>query len=248
MNGVGYNNEGFQTEKPLKVAMLFAGRITAYDKVLDKLQEVKDQYNPVCYCSLNEPEYTDYIDGFCKLLDITRDRVNIEPTPYPDFLNNLDNVEYNSNNLYSMFYHQQKAFGMVERDIVNKEFDCIVFYRADMDSPDKLMIEMPKADTIYIPSGHDYHGINDRMAYGDFESMKKYSNIINTLTSAKMLNNMNSTEEILKRYLDTQGVEIHRFNFDTCLNNYRNEKSMVFNTFGKYLKQFINVKNNMLCN
>jgi hypothetical protein len=217
-------------QQPLKVAILFSGRITAYDKVLNKLQDLKNNYNPVCYCSLNEPEYNDYIDKFCKIFDITRDRVNLEPTPYPDFLNNLhgNNPEFKPKNMYSMFYHQNKAFNMMEKDITNnnKQFDCIVYYRADIDSPDKLILEMPKPNTIYIPNGHDYGGINDRFAYGNFESMKKYCNLLNTITSAESISNIGNPEQILKRYLNTKSLEIQRFKFDTCLNPYRSDKNI----------------------
>ena len=151
--------------------------------------------------------------------------------------------------MYSMFYHQNKAFNMIERDIRNKtrQFDCILYYRADMDSPDNLLLEMPKANTIYIPEGHNYYGVNDRLAYGDFKSMKKYCNLISTITSSEFLSKMNSSEQILKRYLDTQPVQIIRFKFDTCLNNFRNDKRLVFDKFGTHLTSFINHKN-MLCN
>jgi hypothetical protein len=214
-------------QQPLKVAILFSGRIKGYERVLPKLQDIKNRYSPTYYCSLNEPEYNEYIDTFCKLFDISRERINTEVTPHPEFLKNVKNYKSNSpRNTYSMFYHENKAFAMMGRDVVqnNKDFDCIMYYRADMNSPDMLNLEMPKPNTIYIPNGHDYGGINDRLAYGNFESMKQYCNLIDTLDSAEIMNG-NTPEGILKGYLDKQKVEIVRFKFDTCLIKERNNKN-----------------------
>jgi hypothetical protein len=59
------------------------------------------------------------------------------------------------------------------------------------------------------------------MAYGDFKSMKTYCNLINTLTSSEVMSNIENPEQILKRYLGTQSLEIKRFKYDTVLHNSR---------------------------
>jgi hypothetical protein len=211
---------------PLKVAILFSGRINGYESVLSKLQEIKNRYNPTYYCSLNEPEYNEYIDKFCKLFDISRDRINIESTPYPDFLNDVKGYGDNKQkHTYSMFYHENKAFSLIEKDITEnkKQFHCVLYFRADMDSPDILNLQVPNPDTIYIPNGHNYQdntGINDRAAYGTYESMKKYCNVIHTLKSAENMNNINA-EIILRRYLESQSIKIVRFDYTTCLSEAR---------------------------
>jgi len=145
--------------------------------------------------------------------------MNTESTPQPDFLKDVKNYSPKSpHNCYSMFYHENKAFAMIERDIIQnkKQFDCIMYYRADTNSPDVLNLEMPKPNTIYVPKGHDYNGINDRLAYGNYDSMKQYCSLIDTLKSAEVMNGKHP-ETILKAYLDTQPLEIVRFKYDTCL-------------------------------
>jgi len=219
--------EGFiETEQPMKVAILFAGRITGYLPVLDKLTEIKNRYAPTYYCSLNKPEKDEETANFSKDLEISPENINTETTPLPDFLNLVK--DYNSNsqhNGYSMFYHQNRAFLLIEKDVVDnkRHLDCVVYCRADIDSPDILQLEMPKPNTIYIPEGFDYGGLNDRMAYGDFNAMKKYCSLISTLTAAESMNSINP-EGILKRYLESQQLEIARFKYKTCVRKERNIK------------------------
>ena len=203
----------------MRVAVLFAGRITGYETVIRTLEDVKKRYAPTYYCSLNERVYDDYIDGFCKLLDISRDRINIEPTPDPGFFSDIRNYTSKSpEQAYSMFYHENKAFSLIEKD--KRHFDCILYTRADIDSPDTLHLEMPNPNTIYVPSGDDYDGINDRMAYGDFDSMKKYCSIIDKLTSPQSMNGKNP-EGIIKSHLESESLDVVRFNYGTNLSNER---------------------------
>jgi hypothetical protein len=207
----------------MRVAVLFAGRVRAYEAVTRTLEDVKGRYGPTYYCSLNQAVYDDYIDGFCKLLDISRDRINIEPTPNPGFFSKIHNYTSKSpEQAYSMFYHENKAFSLIEKDVTenNMRYDCVVYTRADIKSEDSLQLEMPKPNTIYVPIGNDYEGINDRMAYGDFDSMKKYCSIIDNLTSPQSMNGTNP-EGIIKSHLERHSLQVIRFKYDTTLSNQR---------------------------
>jgi hypothetical protein len=83
-----------------------------------------------------------------------------------------------------------------------------------MNSEDKLVLEIPKPNVIYIPAGEDFDGINDRLAYGTFDSMKKYCSVINGLISAESMNGM-MPESILKRHLDAEKLEVVRIKYGT---------------------------------
>ena len=213
-------------QQPLKVAVLFAGRITGYVPVLDKLIEIKKRYAPTYYCSLNKPTKDEEVANFSKDLGISSENINTETTPSPEFLNAVKDYKSNStHNGYSMFYHENKAFSLIEKDVIEnkKQYDCLLYCRADIDSPDRLHLEMPRPNTIYIPEGFDYAGYNDRMAYGNADSMKKYCSIIATLTSPESMNGTNP-EGILKRHLDSEKLEIVRFKYKTCLRKERSKK------------------------
>jgi len=211
----------------MKVAILFAGRITGYEKVIHRIKDMVKMYNMKAYCSLNEPENSEYIDKFRMDLGIESKNMNIEETVYPS---NLDSYNWmrgtKYNNVYSMFYHENKAFSLLERDakINNIHYDCILYYRADMKAYDKLILQRPRENTVYIPSDKDYHGINDRMAYGDFTTMKKYCSLINSFDDlCSNLTNINP-EKVLKLYLDKSQLSIIRFIYSTILETTRSNK------------------------
>jgi len=212
-------------QQPMQVAVLFAGRITAYEHVLAKMIDIKNKYSPTYYCSLNKPAKDEEVERFSKDLGISPENINTESTPLPDFLNVIKDYTNNPHNGYSMFYHQNKAFSLIEKDVIHnkRHLDCVLYMRSDIDSPDTLHLEMPKPNTIYIPEGFDYSGYNDRTAYGNFDAMKKYCSLITTLTSPESMNGTNP-EAILKRYLESQKLEIVRFKYKTCLRKERNKK------------------------
>jgi hypothetical protein len=212
-------------QQSMKVAVMFVGRIKGYVPYLSKLLEFKNRYAPTYYCSLNRPAdneeatklFDDDVHKFSRELGIIPENMNLETTPLPDFLKDVkDYKSWNPNNAYSMFYHENKAFSLIEKDVIRnkRQYDCILYCRADMNSEDILVLEFPKPNVIYIPSGEDFDGINDKLAYGSFDSMKKYCSVIKLLTSAESMNGM-MPESILKRHLDNEKLEIVRIKYGT---------------------------------
>ena len=214
---------------PQNVAMIFSGRVKGYQYVVHKLLEIKNKYNPVIFCSLNDVEYTQDITDFCEALKIpkTKEYVNIEQTVLPDWTNKC-NMMNPVLNVYSMFYHQNKAFTMLEEYMNNNQpFDCVLLYRADMDSSDVLELEVPEKNTVYLPNDRGYGGYNDRMAYGDVNTMRIYFSLFKVFEN---LCNDKSGEEtcpeiMLKRYLNlSSGIKIVEIDYNTDLHQSRNQK------------------------
>jgi hypothetical protein len=220
--------DGFQDRTVKDVAIMFSGRIKGFQNVLPKLKKIKDKYNPVIFCSLNEVEMTQDIKLFCKELSIPEDQVNIEQTVIPDWAGKCNTMNPTLN-VYSMYYHENKAFGMIERYVKNnhKMFDCVLYYRADMNSTDELKLLMPEKNTIYLPNDRGYGGYNDRMAYGDYESMKIYCNLITVFAdlcndgSGRSIN----AEKMLQKYLESKtDIKIASIPYNTNLHEQRNDK------------------------
>ena len=65
-------------QQPMKVAVIFVGRIKGYAPYLSKLLEFKNRYAPTYYCSLNRPAdndeasklFDEELDKFAKELGI----------------------------------------------------------------------------------------------------------------------------------------------------------------------------------
>jgi hypothetical protein len=105
----------------------------------------------------------------------------------------------------AMHYNRKRAFNMIQ-DKPNR----VVSSRFDLYVDDYIWyVDNIEDNTIYIPEGEDYGGLNDRFAYGDYESMKKYCHLydhIHTLSHSEL-----HPESILKEYIDKVGLNVIRF-------------------------------------
>jgi hypothetical protein len=104
------------------------------------------------------------------------------------------------------------------------KFDCVLFYRADIDSQQTIHITVPEENTIYIPEGTDHYGTNYQIAYGHYDAMKKNSDLVNKLE--KLCGEQHITyhpETLLKHHLENEGLNIVRFPFDYILHPRRHE-------------------------
>ena len=220
--------DGFKDKSPTRVAILFSGRIKGYEHVLENLKTIQNTYNPQIFCSLNELELTNDIKRFCEILSIPPDHVNIEQTQLPTWSDTC-NLMNPTLNVYSMFYHQNKAFGMIENYMktTSTVFDCILYYRADMNPKERLNLVLPEKNSIYIPNDRGYGGLNDRMAYGDYESMKIYCNLISSfknLCNDQTWQPINAEKMLEKHLLSNSNIQIIDIKYNTDLHESRNDK------------------------
>lgn len=224
--GANRGTEGYQEQKPEKVAMIFSGRIKGYGNVVHRLQEIVKMYNPVIFCSLNDTAFTDEIDRFCKDLNIPKSQLNIEQTMLPMWAGKCSLVNPVLN-VYSMFYHENRAFKILEEYQKTNfmMFDCILYYRADMNSTDTLQLMMPLKNTVYLPNDRGYGGYNDRMAYGDYEAMKAYCSLIDSFENLCAVEDQTNAETMLKLYLTRNHINVIGVPYNTDLHEKRNDKA-----------------------
>lgn len=57
------------------------------------------------------------------------------------------------------------------------KYDCVVTLRIDCVFQNNFVFNILEDNTIYIPFGNDWTGINDQIAYGKVDVMKKYNSI-----------------------------------------------------------------------
>ena len=239
-----YNIEGFNSNEPV-VAVIFAGRINGYEHNLNKIQDIINDYNPIFFCSLNEDKGSDYINKFTNTFNIKEDQINIEKTVLPEWINSFMNeneiTSIKPYNMYSMFYHEHKAFNLIEEYQVkyNIKFTTVLYHRADLQSTDKLIMNIPNYNTIYLSDERSYYGVNDRMAYGNVDTMKKYCNTVNNLDTILVKSNIIynhpqyntflNPEMILFNSLQHENLIINKIKYNTNLYIYRNNKCIEFN-------------------
>ena len=247
-----------------KIAVYFVGRIHGYEDCLEQLLQIKNDYNPTFFMSLNMNEAeinTSYVEKFKEILSITPECIDNEKTILPEFLddNNFTSsqefIGWDSEKkarqfladkffakktrfwkfantdiykIYSMYYHTKKAFDLVlnYQKTHSVQFDLVLKFRADIKYMQPLHLYIPLPNTIYIPEGWDYEeGINANFAYGDLESMAKYSYLVNNIESILSNNYMFHPEQMLKIYLDTAcKMHIIRFPFINVFTDKRHLK------------------------
>jgi hypothetical protein len=102
--------------------------------------------------------------------------------------NNIDTRKYknpysnNIPNMISHFINKRRVFSLLEQHIkiTNTHYDVVLSTRLDLVYKSKFNFRNTEPNTLYIPNCCDYNnGINDQIAYGDFNSMNKYMSIYN---------------------------------------------------------------------
>ena len=114
-----------------------------------------------------------------------------------------DSIPFSSN-VECMFFNRTRAFNMIKEPT-----DIIVSTRFDVCIAEPIIFpEVLEDNTVYIPQGEDHcGGINDRLAYGNYESMKKYCSTV--------VEENNHPESALRIYIEKVGLHVVRFENDT---------------------------------
>lgn len=211
-----------------KVAIVFVGRIKGYEEVQDKLKHLKDKYNATVFCSLNKKNKTPYIENFCKLMEISDERLRLEKSPPPpEYTKNIRIADETRgkwgngiglNNTHSAFYHQQQVCKMIEsyQNANAMQFDIVLFYRPDINAENELIFKNPiKKATLYVPVTEpscDHSGVCDRCYYGDFDTMKTTLNIIDSVEDiCRNKGVLYNSEALLKAHMENNKIQIEGF-------------------------------------
>jgi len=88
-------------------------------------------------------------------------------------------------NMVRHFFNKKRVFSLLEKHIENTKihYDVVLSLRNDLVFKNKFNFDYIHKNTVYIPEGSDYLGkaLNDQVAYGRVETMKKYSNIFENM-------------------------------------------------------------------
>jgi hypothetical protein len=218
-------------QAPLKVAILFVGRIKAYEDVKENLQKIKDKYNPTVFCSLNKVNKTKYVQGFCDFMNISDDRLNIEKSPNPPEYVKKVNIPEEAkggwgdgiaiNNIHSFFYHLQKAYKLLEtyQEKNGMQFDVVLYYRADILTNDDLIFASPLDEMkLYLPQTDpscNHRGLCIICFYGSVNIMKIFCNMIDSIEDMCVNRAIfYNPEVILKQSVEDNNIRVERFPYN----------------------------------
>jgi hypothetical protein len=93
------------------------------------------------------------------------------------------------------------------------QYDIVISLRIDCVFHNNFVFNKLEENTIYIPSGRDYvdKGINDQIAYGNVDVMRKY-NSINIVNLLEQKLSIPHSENLNYANIHLNNLKIERFN------------------------------------
>ena len=201
----------------LRVAVVFSGRATCYDESYEWFKKFSDKYAVDFYCSIStelDEHYQRFIDLYKIKKYIFGNKITCE-----NFTGRTNSV--------SMFYNLKSAVDLISLD----DYDVVLYARADtvcaQDIDMSVAAHHPNRDNVvFIPTGFDYGGLNDQMAFGAPKAMFKYSRVFDNIDEYVQTGKIGSDvhpETTLKAHVDAVGLMVERFDLNYCLNLKRYE-------------------------
>lgn len=213
----------------MKIAVSYSGFIRSFSRSFDNhLNTFIQEFDCDIYCHMWDSF------GFGRIgeiYDSRKDKISpnevehlvskIKPVQfiyekYEEFEPKLDDLLKNNikefpfcKNVLSMHYKIYKANELIINS--NQKYDIVVRIRPDHFFNQKLNFKKIHKNSIYTsltPARNNGGGINDQFAYGNLESMTKYSNLYNNWN---ILNNNRKNcnpEHILREHLDYEKINI----------------------------------------
>ena len=168
----------------MRIAVLVFGRLNKcaehYDNIIASLGGA-DRDIDFFLSSDNAPESS--LNDFIRLYKPIV--YNNSPIHYDYDLNKYPGrIETDIHNMTCHFINKNRVFSLLEEhmDTHNIRYDCAVSMRIDCVFQNNFAFDTFEDNTIYIPYGYDWvhNGINDQIAYGNIDVMRKY-NCINAV-------------------------------------------------------------------
>ena len=118
----------------------------------------------------------------------------------------------------------------------NSLFNCILYYRADIYNYEELVLSPLKENTIFNAIEPHLYKINYSLAkeilYGNYEVMKKYSNIINYLEEIIKDYKCHDVESFIKYYIvDMNNMNLHKISYNYIIHSSRHQYLAEYDNF-----------------
>lgn len=212
----------------MKIAVLISGRLKNrsptfdakwYEDSVRYLKSIFKQHTVTYFISINTSAHNDeFLHHFMDDMNVDVECVQVVETVQPEELRKYTNgaqVNQWGKNAYSMFFHTKNAFRLMQdySKTYNVTFDSVVKFRSEIGSQQELCINDLAPNTVYIPAGSDWGGINDQVAHGDYESMWKYCQCADYVLTLCQSGVNYHPETLLLKYIQTVGLNVVRTNF-----------------------------------
>jgi hypothetical protein len=165
----------------MRIAVLVYGRLNKCVEHYENIVESIGKYNDIDFFFSSDNSSESLINDFIhlykpKLYNNSTIKCEYDLGKYPG-----KREETNIYNMSCHFINKNRVFLLLE-EYMNKEnihYDCVVSLRIDLVFFNNFIFNNLEDNTIYIPYGNDFinNAINDQLAYGNINVMKKYNSI-----------------------------------------------------------------------
>lgn len=164
----------------MHIAVLVFGRL---DKCVDHYENILDSIgreHTIDFFGSSDNSNEIYLNDFIRLYKpilYTNDPIQHDY----DFNGYRKSIHLVMNNMIRHFINKDRVFTLLEQHMEkdNTRYDIAISLRVDLLFRTHFIFNDILDNTVYIPKGYDYEGgINDQLAYGKIDVMKKYMNII----------------------------------------------------------------------
>lgn len=165
-----------------------------------QLEEFLDLYNPVRWCN----------DAIENTIEHQLYKYKNPPSP--------DHYEFTHvRNMTKHFYNKKRVVGLLDDYIreTGTTYDVVLFLRFDLFYKEPFVFQEVQENTVYIPEGHNYAllAVNDQLAYGSFETMKKYMTLYDNVVSFLDQDAFLHPESLHYWNLRHHGIQVVRYPF-----------------------------------
>jgi hypothetical protein len=205
----------------MNIAVLIYGRLSKCVENYDNIIESIGKHNNIDFFFSSDNSSESLVNDFIKVYKPKLyNNISIQ-YEYDLGIYSGKRSETNIHNMTCHFINKNRVFLLLEeyQNSENKHYDCVVSLRVDCIFKNNFEINNLENNKIYIPYGYNSldNGINDQVAYGKVDVMKKYNNINplellekklsiphpESLTYANIIfNNLNIERVNIKYYLD----------------------------------------------
>jgi len=207
-----------------RIAVLFYGRISFYKEHYKYF--INNLGQDIDFFLSHSPDLNENIADFQQLYNPISviDEIIDDDDIYKKYLENyyINNPDKkgilapsNTQNMRKHFINKKRVINLLKSHIekTGAKYDFICVTRIDMSLETAIDWNLfeNNNNTIYIPEGDDYGGLNDRLCIGDVNSVEKYCSIFTN--SLKLLENGTPPfpEIILTAHVKDIGLEVKRF-------------------------------------
>ena len=167
----------------MRIAVLIYGRLNKcvehYNNIMNSIGADNDIHFFLSSDNSPQSQLDDFINIY-KHVKYINDKIvhNCDVTKYPGIF-----VETNIPNMICHFINKSRVFSLLETYVQEENiyYDVVMSLRVDLVFNGKFIFNTIEDNTLYIPNDYDWLGINDQVAYGNIEAMKKYANLFNNM-------------------------------------------------------------------